>query len=474
MYYGVDQSWFNSSVCGGSWCRPILNGDNAVTGFGTSKFASSCAYQTAGGGANALTMTGGNRANIFIDGFELTGVCSSRSNGGNGGNDVYLGVGGTGNYGLGMVVYRNLYIHGWSVTSAAGKGNNAIPCNMFGGGTNGLQTLVGIVVDGSDSNPSVCAWGGFPAMYHLKDSIFRYTTQGVGEWCHDIHDNIFEHFFNPAWPTHGNMLECNDNSAGNAPNQPQNTPNVFYNNIFRHDDPGFGAAGQVHFWVCPEVVPEFYFNNLFYDIANENYWDIAGPPGYSCPNTGTQKLFNNTLVDGTQPCHLSGSNQTGGQYLTVLNQHLINTPYDGTGCTGYNDPSNVAMSSPAATTQGYTTGSAGSSGSPNACANEGTTPCAPLQGTNGTVVAGGNRMAFCSTLAGYTSESQISSDAANACKFGTTDACSYNTNTHTMNCPGQSPVARPSTTAWDSGAYQFSSTRAQAPQPPTNLRATAQ
>ena len=27
IYYGVDQSWFGAS-CGGSWCRPVLQGDN--------------------------------------------------------------------------------------------------------------------------------------------------------------------------------------------------------------------------------------------------------------------------------------------------------------------------------------------------------------------------------------------------------------------------------------------------------------
>ena len=30
IYWGVDQTWFNSGVCGASWCRPIFNA-NAVT-----------------------------------------------------------------------------------------------------------------------------------------------------------------------------------------------------------------------------------------------------------------------------------------------------------------------------------------------------------------------------------------------------------------------------------------------------------
>jgi hypothetical protein len=466
-YFGVDPGWYSGS----SWSRPILNGDNPTTGFGTTKFAASCAFQD--GASNTLVATGGNRTNIYLDNFELAGLCSKDTTGGATSSDTYIAIGGTGSYGLGMIVEANLYVHGWSVTSNAGSSNNAIPCNILGGGTNGLQTITHIVVDGSDSNPSVCAWGGFPSFYHFKDSIIRYVTQGVGQWCHDIHDNVLEHFYNPFVPTHGNILECNSNSPGNAPNQPANTPNVVYNNIIRHDDPSFGPAGQVHLWLCPQAVPEYWFNNLEYDVAGGNFWDIAGPPGYSCPNTGGQFMFNNTLVDIVQPCHLTGSNQTGGQYLTVMNEHLINTPYDGTGCKGAaSSATNVSMSSATAASQGYTTGSGGASGSANTCANDPSTPCTPTLPTNSTVSIGANQMAYCNALASFTSESAISTDAANACKYGTTDACSYNTTTHTMNCPGHTPVARPTTLAWDSGASQFSATQAQLPQPPTSLLAT--
>jgi hypothetical protein len=466
-YFGVDRTWFSGS----SWTRPILNGDNPTTGFGTSKFAASCAFQN--GANNALIATGGGRTNIYLDNFEMTGLCSKDTTGGGTSNDTYIVIGGTGTYGLGMVVEANLYIHGWSVTSSAGSSNSALPCNILGGGLNGLQTITHIVVDGSDSNPSVCAWGGFPSFYHFKDSIIRYVTQGVGQWCHDIHDNILEHFYNPFVTTHGNILECNSDSPGNAPNQPANTPNVVYNNIIRHDDPSFGPAGQVHLWLCPEGVPEYWFNNLEYDVAGGNFWDVAGPPGYSCPNTGGQFMFNNTLVDIVQPCHLSGSNQTGGQYLTVMNEHLINTPYDGTGCKGgASSATNISMSSATATLQGYTTGSGGTSGSANACANDPSMPCTPTLPTNATVSIGANQMAYCNALATFTSEPAISTDAANACRYGTTDACSYNTTTHTMNCPGHTPVARPTTTAWDSGAFQFSATQVQLPQPPTSLLAT--
>jgi len=160
----------------------------------------------------------------------------------------------------------------------------------------------------------------------MRDSIFRHTTQGVANWCHDIHDNIFEYFYNPYIPTHGNALECNMDATGNAQGQPQNTPNVFYNNIMRHFDPGMGLNGQVDLWLCPTAIPEYWFNNLMYDLnptPGQGSWDIAGPPTYGgCPNTGRQYMFNNTLVDTNQPCYL-GPNGTKGQYLIIANEQMI-------------------------------------------------------------------------------------------------------------------------------------------------------
>ena len=180
----------------------------------------------------------------IFDNFELTGLCVSESNGGDNSANIYIAYFGTGTGGSGMSFMNNLYIHGWTATSGAGSGNASIPCTMIGGGYNGLQTIDHLVVDGSDSLPGVCSWAPFPSFYHFRDSMLRYTTQGVGAWCHDIHDNIFEHFYNPSQPTHGNALECNDDSTGNAVGQPQNTPNVFYNNVVRHFDRASPRTGR--------------------------------------------------------------------------------------------------------------------------------------------------------------------------------------------------------------------------------------
>jgi hypothetical protein len=415
-------------------------------------------------------------AATVIDNFEMRGVCSQDSSITSGIDNVYVAYLGTGIAGSGMAFLKNVYIHGWTATAAAGTGSNNQPGTLIGGGFNGLQTFDHIVVDGADSNPGSWAWGTFPSFYHFRDSIVRFTNQGVGAWCHDIHDNIFEHMYNhnPGAGSHTNILECNDDATGNAVNQPKNTPNVFYNNIVRHDDASYVGSGQVHLWFCPETIPEYWFNNTVYDIVNSNAWDYAGPPIYGCTNTGGQFMFNNTLVNITQPCYVSNVSH-GGQYLTVLNEHLIDAPFDNgtTACAGKSDATNIAMSGAAATAQGYTTGTAGAV-NPNTCAHETTMPCSPTSASNSTVGAGAAHQGYCTTLASFVSEPAISIEAANACKFGTTDGCAYDTSTHSMICPAQPAVARPTSTAWDAGAYQFSGSQVGAPQPPTGLHALVQ
>src|SRR6185437_11009831 len=184
IYYGVDPNWYSGS----SWARPILTGDNPTS----TSLVGSCAHQIPATGqyVNDNVMISMAPQSI-LDNFELTGLCSQDSTVTSGTQDTYIAYLGTGTAGTGMAFIENVYIHGWSATSSAGTGGNNQPCTLIGGGYNGLQSMDHLVVDGQDSNPGACAWGTFPSFYHLRDSIIRYTNQGVGAWCHDIHDNIF-------------------------------------------------------------------------------------------------------------------------------------------------------------------------------------------------------------------------------------------------------------------------------------------
>lgn len=434
IYFGVDQNWFT----GGSWQRPILTGDNPTS----TSLVASCAHTT-GATDNLVVLAPGT----IFDSFEMTGFCVSNLSPGFQ-DSTYLVYSGTGNAGTGTAFIQNDYFHGWTATTGTASASGLV-CTVIGGGNNGLQVLDHVVVDGSDSDSQVCAWGTFPSFYHFKDSYIGHTTQGVGQWCHDIHDNIFEFFDNPYVATHGNIIECNDNSNGTAAFQPQNTPNVVYNNIVRHATTAFSTAGQVVFWFCPESVPEYYFNNIIYDVGNSNFWAMAGEPNYTCnaSGTGRQFLFNNTLVDGTQPCRTFGS--VIGSYITVSNEHLINTPFgnpgSGSDCVGDGAPSNIAMTDAVAITQGYgtNTGRINTQNSSINCAHDTTFPCSPTLPTNATVGTGVNEQSYCTALAAFTSEPAIGTDAANACKHDTTDGCIYNQTSHTMSCPARTTLARP-------------------------------
>jgi hypothetical protein len=470
-YYGVDTSWYS----GGSWARPVMTGDNSTS----ASLVSSCTYYPIAG-------TNGGRDNMIyaapgaiIDNFELTGLCSNDT-APSGITDAYIAYGGTGLGGTGTLFIENVYIHGWSATAATVSSGTALPVVLIGGGNNGLQAMDHLVIDGSDAVPGVAAWGTFPSFYHFADSIVRYTTQGVGQWCHDIHDNIFEYIYNLSSSSfgHGNNLECNADSNGTAAYQPSGTPNVFYNNILRHFTTAFSTGGQVTLWFTPNSsVDEYWFNNLIYDVGNSNYWDVCQAPAPSCPSTTMKHvyMFNNTLVDGTQPC-ASGAGYNFAN-LFVYNEHLINTPFGGnggTGCTGSGSASNVSMTDAIAIAQGYGTNTGAintqTPGSIN-CANDSTTPCIPAAATSSTVGTGASQQAYCTQLASYTAEPAISTNAANGCQYGTTDGCAYNTSTHSMVCPAHIATARG--TAWNVGAYQFStSVSGSGPSAPTGLTAT--
>lgn len=467
LYVGVDTTWYSGS----SWARPILTGDNPiVSGFGN--FASGCAYQIANPGGNwGTNLIVTIPAWTIFDSFELTGGCVS--------NPVLNGEGYVAGFGYGnsasnlpQSILENIYIHGWSATRAAGTTTQAVPVTLIGSG-GVFQDFDKIVVDGSDSNPEVSAWATFPSFFHMRDSLIQYTGQGVGSSCHDIHDNILQHMYYTELSGHYNALECNSDYEASG------TANVFYNNVIRHFDPSFGS-GEV-LWFCPNTTPEYWFNDLEYDVVGQ-VWAVAGAPLYSdCTGTGGQFWFNSTFVDaGSLACHGSGSDTSGGAYRSIYNLHMINTTFDASGCTGYSDSSNVKMSDATATTQGYTTGSSGTAGTGNTCANDSTTPCASTAPGNSTVGTGHNltnnssladavTTTWCAKLATYTGEPAISVDAFNACKYGTTDGCSYNSTTHAMICPAQKAAARPASGAWDAGAYQFANVGT--PGTPLNLTA---
>ena len=466
LYVGVDESWYS----GPAWSRPILTGDNPPTGL-TLGFVPSCAYIIPNPGPNGTGGSFGHNilvvtiAFTILDNFELTGLCVNDTTPT---GDIYVAGGSAGGNYPAEHFLQNIYMHGWSATSNAGGGSTH-PLTILTGGYASGAIYDHIVIDGSDSNPEVAAWGTFPIFEHMKYSMVRYAGQGVGSSCHDVHDNVLEHMYNTLYDGHTNLFECNsgENLGG--------VPNVFYNNIFRHNDPSLGNA--VGWWIPRNsgTTPTVYvFNNMIYDAYGPGIgeaWNVScGSGGVECPGPFPPiYYFNNTSADTSPfPCYMSTyPNEASTAY--VYNNFLINTAWDGSGpvtCNGGpSSATNVSMTDAYATAQGYTTGVSGTAANGNNCANDSTTPCAPTSATNSTVGTGSNLQSYCNTLATYSSEYAIGTEAAKACRYGTTDGCAYDTNTHTMVCPAQIAIARPA--VWDIGAYQYcqGSACTQAPPP---------
>ena len=442
LYIGVDQTWYNSAVCGASWCRPILNGDNPTS----TTAVASCAYDQ----SNYTFVIGANRFYVTFDNFEFTGECWS----GNTSSLTYLWASAN-TYPTTNNTFSNLYFHGWTHTAfncASGgtcNGGTAIS-NASVSATSALgDQYVGIVVDGSDSDGASGA-GMYGGGYDIHNSVFRYNCNAViTNNTHLFHDNVIEY-----------INKCADNvshSNGVEFNTEAQLTNAVYNNIYRH----FlwpAASQEVTMWEVP-YSQDYVFNNLVYDTpSNANYWDmVAGSQGFG--SEGNANVFNNTFQMAADGSIMSiGVNLT----LNFVNNQCI-SPDGGTptSCAGGNTPNgqgtvnqktNIVQSTSAALAQGYTSSE--------------TLPYSPSSSNGSTVGAGTNEGSYCSAL----STAGLSA-AATACQSATGYACAYSTVTHSVSCPAASLNARPSSGAWDIGAYQSYSQSTSALQPPTNLQA---
>ena len=73
---GVDRTaipctlaWIRRGITGGTWARPVLNGDNPLS----TAFVSNCAYDF----SNAAQLVNLNASYLTFDNFEIKGVCWS-------------------------------------------------------------------------------------------------------------------------------------------------------------------------------------------------------------------------------------------------------------------------------------------------------------------------------------------------------------------------------------------------------------
>lgn len=426
IYIGVDKTWFS----GGSWVKPIMSGDNALS----TSFASSCTYDY-NTTPQLINIPGGN-AYVTLDNLEISGVCWS---GQLGGDDLgMINVdGGTTNH----ITISNIYCHGWTMTSSAAD-NFICVLTLGGAGIDDENVFAFNTFDGFDSphfaaGSANCQWPGGDTLtgcasgqgiygnaWDVHGNTFRYLSNFmVTENTHTVHDNLFEYlyqtFASGTVQQHPNVMNNLGGVTGDSL--------FWYNNIMRHTF----VTENVYMAVRTNA---YIFNNVNYDNMNSGVFGSGGMIGVGADacirmnkvsNSATlvtAYIYNNTSDDSciykfeVANTPLTRWSGTGN----FANNHSIGTPTvytdlstcaTGGTCTRNNTGGNVFQSYATATSQGYTT----------------TNNYAPTVGTNSTVGSGTNFTSSCSTFSPV--DNLFCSDILHA--------------------------ARPSSGAWDTGAYQF-------------------
>ncbi len=450
IYLGVDQTWSS----GTSWVRPIISGDNALSG----GFVGSCAHDESGLTTGLVYLNAVSY--VTFDNFEISGVCwAARLGGGNG--MIYMPS-------TAHMIISNDYCHGWTTTTAS---YDNFPCIQGDGSPSDQNQFAFDIFDGSDSShapagSAACQYvSGVPcqsgqgiqnAAYDVHDCIFRYLSNFmVTGNTHTVHDNLFEYLYYTyasGDQQHPNVLNNIVQGAG---------ANVyFYNNIMRHTY----VTENVYLAVAASV---FVFNNVFYDNMNSQFGVVPnGCFRFNASNnanaTQAAYIYNNTddsscqFIFDVQNSPLQPWNGTAhfennhfiGFSGTLSSVYLCKT--SGT-CQISDGGNEVFQTLSAANAQGYTQGN----------------NYAPTAGSNATVGAGANATTSCSTF---------SVDLA-LCS-GTSDGTSEQNGSggKTGMAPAIAVVARPSSGSWDAGAYYFGSAGVGAgkPNPPTALSAVVQ
>ncbi|MGC2234267.1 MAG: hypothetical protein WBA09_22390 [Candidatus Acidiferrum sp.] len=404
IYIGVDETWYNSSICGASFCRPIWN-CSGTTCSNTS--TANAMFQLGGGGA-------GNY--VTLDNIEMTGRSTSDDRG-------YVQV-----YSSNVLI-ENIYVHGWThsgETNDSGFGFTSSTC--CGGGLN--VVFDHDIADGSDTtqNSLACFFGGIGIIEH---SLCNYVTNGAEGSFDQIHDSMFENIeLSFQAGAHQNAIQQSGPTSSTS-----NT--FFYNNVIT----GVATGGITKLWVgqstgAPQTA--YVFDNVMYNNAAGNDVDVC-QEGSNC---GTYYYFNNTFecgnASGVDDCQAGSGSGYPTQVAYWINNHCIATSCSNVSLSTYtlHQSNSLIQSVSTASGQGYTAGS--------------TYAFQPTLVTGGTVTAGTNEQSLCTTING------IDTTAGAACQNDTGYACSYNTSNHTLSCPDRSVKARPSSTAWDIGAYQYS------------------
>lgn len=406
VYIGVDTTWFNSGVCtGATFCRPIWNCGGTA-----------CSQTTNGG---AFFVDSGSEQHVFLDDIEMTGLFMSNS-----ATPDYII-----HFGSNETASR-IYAHGWSHVASVNSNSSSFysTSTCCGGGTGNV--LRDSIADGTDTTQDmmVCMGG----VYEAYNNVCKLTTDGLTGGGTNLHDNWIGPLVLCAavGGCHQNAIQLQAPIGSTA---------LIYNNVITQVPSG--GMGQLWIMQASPSATAYVFNNVEFNTAvgnNVNVCQLAG----TC---GPIWIFNNTFQCGNNSTTGDCMGGTSGATQTVhwINNHCITSTVcvsaSWSGLTvsyGTSDPFQQTVAT--ASSQGYTSGS--------------TYAFQPTNRTGGTVGAGVNEQALCTTIAG------INAAAGAACQSDTTYAGSYNATSHTISFPARTVVARPATAAFDIGAFQQGNT----------------
>jgi hypothetical protein len=166
-----DGVWYNSSVCGASYCRPQLEMDNPLwVNAGANQdstrpgFVTACTYNDQPSSSNGTSFGVVTGAGVLLQNFNIWGFCISGFNSGTSctGSEIKMSISGNA-----YNFFVNNWLHGWSESyNPQSDGGAAFDeCSMLGGTSSppagGTHNVVAFSsFDGSDAGPCQAPWEG--------------------------------------------------------------------------------------------------------------------------------------------------------------------------------------------------------------------------------------------------------------------------------------------------------------------------
>lgn len=426
----TDHTFFNSTACGASFCRPVFTMDNPIS---TTQPAT-CTFDV-----DAINGIHLNNPYFFINDIEFEGNCSGSSpNGG------FIGIGAT------QVQVTNSYFHGWTFAKSA-TGDDYWEVGAFGSsGLLGANYADHNVFDNSDGTFGTTAFHAvgkvFAGVQYVAYNVIRHASNiyvgGTGSGT-TFHDNLLEFDYNTnGISNHANIWEANGTGAGSQ---------RIYNNMYRHSDEGLGIFCEAH-----PGASCYIFNNVIYDTANSSDCLLTGLPqtgntaitGFTTNNTfDSQANVQGQTNGGCQEKLTTGTNTTTpntGNLETFANNHFVN--YSPQALTSFYFYAGGVNSSEFPITDTPASEIFQSESVANAQGYQASNSYAPTMPTNATIGTGSNLTSQC---ASFSYDSALCSGTSG----GVLEVSGEGG--FVVSYPAIPIVTRPTTGPWNTGAYQL-------------------